>query len=142
MLDRKCNLSNCSKFDKTSIRTKNWLIMKKDLQCDKCRNIKAICDGATMECQYSREKPCHLSDEQLSNNFVDNATMKNINCKLKSESTSSFRRSTTLCSSSDIHSIIRRRIVYAQVLLEAFGNASIPINSNSSRFVSFVFISK
>lgn len=139
--ERKWNMSKLQQCDKTSTRGKNWLIMKKDLQCDKCGNIKAICgDG-------SREISCHWSDEHVnnhSNNSFDNANFKSTNSKLKSESTHSLGRSSTFGSTTDIHSTIRRRIVYAQVLLEAFGNASTALNSNSSRFVSMkcVFLTK
>lgn len=42
-------------------------------------------------------------------------------------------------SSGDVSAVsLRRRIVCSLVLLEAFGNASDPNNSNSSRFVSFL----
>lgn len=145
--------------DKSLTRSKNWLIMKKDLQCDKCGSMKTICnDGTIVDNRCSRgTATCHLSDEYVSNGYYfDGATFKSTNCKHKSESTHSLGggggggggvggcgfggsgtgRSSIIGSTHDIHLTIRRRIVYAQVLLEAFGNATSAINSNSSRFVS------
>lgn len=139
--DRKWNMSKVlQQCDKTPTRTKNVLIMKKDLQCDKCGYFKAICDGKNVDSRCTKGTSCHLSDEQVNSHFFkENATLKSTNSKLKSESTHSLRRSSTFSSTADIHSTIRRRIVYAQVLLEAFGNASIALNSNSSRFVSVIY---
>lgn len=133
----KANRSEKTECDKTPTRTKNVLIMKKDLQCDKCGYIKAICDDISTDSRCSKGTSCHLSDENFSTNyFNENATFKSTNCRLKSESTYSLSKSTSF-NTSDIHSTIRRRFVYAQVLLEAFGNASTPLNSNSSRCVRF-----
>lgn len=113
------------------------MIMKKDLQCDKCGYIKAICDDISSDSRCSKGTSCHLSDEHFNTNyFKDSATFKSTNCRLKSESTYSLGKSSAFNIPSDIHSTIRKRFVYAQVLLEAFGNASLPINSNSSRCVS------
>lgn len=137
--DRKWNVSSkaLQQCDKTPTRTKNVFIMKKDLQCDKCGYFKGIGDGTQTDIRCTKGTSCHLSDEHVnSNSFKENATFKSTNCKLKSESTHSLRRSSTFSGSNDIHLTIRRRIVYAQVLLEAFGNSSIALNSNSSRFVS------
>ncbi|XP_031619986.1 unconventional myosin-Ia isoform X2 [Contarinia nasturtii] len=151
--------SKALQCDRTPTRKKNFVVMKKDLQCDKCGYIKSICDdnnddGITggsgisntstgnnntkTNNRCSKGTSCHLSDEHFSTNyFKDNATIKCTNYKLKSGSTYSLSRSSSFINSSDIHLTIRRRIVYAQVLLEAFGNASIPLNSNSSRFGNF-----
>lgn len=137
--ERRSSVSKALQCDRTPTRTKNLLIMKKDLQCDKCGYIRAICDDTSADnrCSSTKGTSCHSSDEHFNtNNFNDNATFKSTNCKLKSESTYSLGRSSSFINSSDIHLTIRRRIVYAQVLLEAFGNASILLNSNSSRFVS------
>lgn len=144
--ERRSSVSKALQCDRTPTHSKNhlsdknWLIMKKDLQCDKCGYIRAICDDTSADNRCSSNKTsssCHLSDEHFNtNNFNDNATFKSTNCKLKSGSTYSLGRSSSFINSSDIHLTIRRRNVYAQVLLEAFGNASIPLNSNSSRFVS------
>lgn len=147
-------VSKALQCDRTPTRTKNFVIMKKDLQCDKCGYIKSICDdnndddgiasgsgnannNTNTNNRCTKGISCHLSDEHFSTNyFKDNATVKCTNYKLKSGSTYALSRSSSFINSSDIHLTIRRRIVYAQVLLEAFGNASIPLNSNSSRFVS------
>ncbi|XP_055322935.1 unconventional myosin-Ia [Sitodiplosis mosellana] len=140
--ERRSSVSKALQCDRTPTRTKNWLIMKKDLQCDKCGYIRAICDGTNhtdKQCSSNAKgTSCHSSDEHFyTNNFNDTATFKSTNCKLKSESNYSLGRSSSFINSTDIHLTIRRRIVYAQVLLEAFGNASISLNSNSSRFGSF-----
>lgn len=140
--DRKWNASKFQRCDKatattTTTRATNWLIMKKDLQCDKCGTIKAVCgDGNIADNRYARDNTCHLSDEHVSSHSFDNSSFKSTNCKVKSESSYSLGRSSSFGSTTDLHLTIRRRIVYAQVLLEAFGNATIPLNSNSSRFVS------
>lgn len=137
--DRKWNMPKVlQQCDKTPTRTKNVFIMKKDLQCDRCGYFKSVCDETNTENRCTKGTSCHVSDEQVNSHFFkDNATFKSTNCKLKSESTHSLRRSSTFNGTTDIHLTIRRRVVYAQVLLEAFGNAAIALNSNSSRFVSF-----
>lgn len=141
--ERRWSLSRALQCDKTTTKTptKNVLVMKKDLQCDKCGYIKAICDETIAQNRCSNKgASCHSSDERFNiNHFKDNVTFKSTNCRLKSESSCSLGRSSTFINSYDIHLTVRRRIVYAQVLLEAFGNASIPLNSNSSRFVSWPF---
>lgn len=141
--ERRSSVSKALQCDRTPTRTKNWLVMKRDLQCDKCGNIRSICDDTDHSDNRSasfnaKETSCHFSDEHFNtNHFNDTATFKSTNCKHKSESTYSLGRSSSFINSTDIHLTIRRRIVYAQVLLEAFGNASISLNSNSSRFVSW-----
>lgn len=140
--DRKWNATKLSRCDKVPTRATNWMIMKKDLQCDKCGTIKVVCgDGTIPDNRCARESACHLSDENVAaSHHLDNSTFKSTNTRVRSESTYSLGRSSSFGSTSDLHSTIRRRIVYAQVLLEAFGNASIPLNSNSSRFVGFIMI--
>lgn len=141
-INTKANRNEKTKCDRTPTRTKNVLIMKKDLQCDKCGYIKAICDDISTDSRCSKGTSCHLSDEHISTNyFKENATFKSTNCRLKSESTYSLAKSTSFNTSGDIHLTIRRRFVYAQVLLEAFGNATTPLNSNSSRCVRFNWFS-
>lgn len=133
--DKKCNVSKLLQHcDKTSTKTKNLLIMKKDLQCERCGYIQAICDGTNIDKPWSKSTICRLNDEHLFNNF-NNVTLKSTNYRLKSGSSISLGKISTT-SLDNINLTIRRRIVYTQVLLEAFGNASNQLNSNSSRFVS------
>lgn len=128
-----CDERKSSK-DRTPTRTRNLLIMKKDLQCDKCGVIQSICDGnSSSRSRCSQTAPHHFSDEhfqQSQDNF------SGTNARRKSESSYSLSKSPSFSTTNDLHLTIRRRIVYTQVLLEAFGNASIASNSNSSRFVS------
>lgn len=134
--EKKSNHSKVlQRCDKTPFRAKNVLIRKKDLQCERCGYVQAICDEKNIENQWSNRTACHLDAKNLNNNFFkDRIALKSTNFKNISGSTNSLRKSTMAVV--DVNSIVRRRIVYAQVLLEAFGNASNPLNSNSSRFVS------
>lgn len=137
--DRRPNHSKTfERCDKTPLRAKNLLIRKKDLRCERCGYVQAICDGNNIDDKWSNNTACYLNTERLNKNFYkDKIILKSTNYKQTiTGSTNSLRRSTSTVV--DINSTVRRRIVYAQVLLEAFGNASNPLNSNSSRFVSIL----
>lgn len=140
---KKFNVSKIQHCDKTPTRAaKNWLVMKKDLQCERCGYVQAFGDGTTNDKPWTKGTMCRSSDEQLHRhaaNRDNNGTLKSTNYRLKSGSSISLGKISTT-SLTNINLTVRRRIVYAQVLLEAFGNASNHLNNNSSRFVSIISI--
>lgn len=138
--DRRPNHSNTfERCDKIPFRAEKLLIEKKDLRCERCGYVQTICDGNNIDDKCSDKTACYLNTERLNNNFnKDKISFKSTNYKQTiNGSINSLRTSTSTVI--DTNAIVRRRIVYAQVLLEAFGNASNPLNSNSSRFVSVLF---
>lgn len=139
--ERKLSLPKAlQQCDKTPVRQKNYLIMKKDLQCERCGYVQAFDDGSGINNKWASSTICHLNEEHIGNSlYKDSSILKSTNCKQQSISTNSLNKMMSSASTvNDVNLTIRRRIVYAQLLLEAFGNASNQLNSNSSRFVSLL----
>lgn len=134
--DRKNNLTALLHGEKTPVRTRKLLIAKRDLhhQCERCGYVQM--NGIINDNNWSRK--AQLSDkERFSNKCVgEKALGKSTNLKKhRSVSTQSLGYRYDANDDAANHTL-RNRIVSSLVLLEAFGNASDPINSNSSRFVS------
>lgn len=134
--DSKTNFTTLLHGEKTPVRTRKLLIAKRDLhqQCERCGYVQL--NGNINDNNGSRK--VQLSDkERFSNKFVnENAFAKSTNLK-KHRSVSTQSLGYRYDSNDDAASrTLKLRIVSSLVLLEAFGNASDHINSNSSRFVS------
>lgn len=134
--DRKNNLTALLHGEKTPVRTRKLLIAKRDLhhQCERCGYVQL--NGIVNDNNWPRK--AQLGDrERFSNKCVgENAFGKSTNLKKhRSVSTQSlgFRYD---ANDDAVSRTLKHRIVSSLVLLEAFGNASDAINSNSSRFVS------
>lgn len=126
--DRKLNITKLLQCDKTPVKTKNnFHISKKELQCENCGFVGS--NGITIDNKRSNKQKCYSKDEYFSNNVFSDTS-----CRQITNSTNSLGHTFNSCK--NVYSIIRKRIVFSQFLLESFGNASNQINSNSSRFVS------
>lgn len=134
--DRKNNLTALLHGEKTPVRTRKLLIAKRDLhhQCERCGYVQL--NGIINDNNWPRK--AQLSDKERSSNKCvgENALGKSTNLK-KHRSVSTQSLGYRYDANDDAaNRTLRNRIVSSLVLLEAFGNASDPINSNSSRFVS------
>lgn len=135
--DRKNILSASLHGEKTPVRTRKLLIAKRDLhhQCERCGYVQM---NGIINNDNNWPRKAQLSDkEQFSNKCVGEKTLgKSTNLK-KHRSVSTQSLGYRYDGNDDAaNRTLRNRIVSSLVLLEAFGNASDPINSNSSRFVS------
>lgn len=134
--DRKNNLTALLHGEKTPVRTRKLLIAKRDLhhQCERCGYVQL--NGIINDNNWPR-KPQLSDKERFSNRCVsENAFGKSTNLK-KQRSVSTQSLGYRYDANDDaVIRTLKNRIVNALVLLEAFGNASDPTNSNSSRFVS------
>lgn len=136
--DRKNNLTALLHGEKTPVRTRKLLIAKRDLhhQCERCGYVQL--NGIINDNKWSSRTP-QLSDKERSSNkcVSENAFgSKSTNLK-KHRSVSTQSLGYRYDANDDAASrTLKNRIVSSLVLLEAFGNASDSINSNSSRFVS------
>lgn len=138
--DRKNNLTALLHGEKTPVRTRKLLIAKRDLhhQCERCGYVQL--NGIINDNNWSSRKTQLSDKERFSNKcFSENASGKSTNLK-KHRSVSTQSLGFRYDGNDDVTCrTLKNRIVSSLVLLEAFGNASDSINSNSSRFVSRTF---
>lgn len=140
--DRKNNLTALLHGEKTPVRTRKLLIAKRDLhhQCERCGYVQL--NGIINDNNWSR-KAQSSDKERYGNKCVsENAFGKSTNLK-KHRSVSTQSLGFRYDANDDVVCrMLKNRIVSSLVLLEAFGNASDTINSNSSRFVSIFWSPK
>lgn len=125
--------------DKLNERSKNVLILKQCLHHSCERNNYLSVNGVTNDNNKSSilGGRTRSHDGRPSNKLLEQQNVCNKRSNLCDRwlSTQSLQGN----SSGNINCVsLRRRIVCSLVLLEAFGNASDPGNSNSSRFVSIM----